>query len=83
MPAKKKPAPIAPAAAAKPLHYILVARDTSYCLIGPFRRAYDAARWGRSPKNNLTDDPRWQTIQLASPRGAPVIINPASGPMPA
>lgn len=56
-------------------HYIVCARDTSLCLIGPFESVDAATDWACKPGtygevsaatavNNPTDDSRWQTIQL-------------------
>lgn len=45
-------------------HYIIEMRDKAIRAIGPFDDQQAAAAWGRDPKNNPEDDPRWQTIEL-------------------
>jgi hypothetical protein len=62
------------------MHYLLVARDTSFYLVGPFDSNDSAAVWGRDPANNPSDDPRWQTIELAD-AGVPVEVIPPDRPM--
>ncbi len=62
------------------MHYLLVARHTSFWLVGPFDTNDQAARWGYDPANNPSDDPRWQTLELAAP-SAPVEIMPPTQPM--
>jgi len=56
--------------------YILVSRDDHYKLIGPFDSQAEAAEWGKDPKNNPRDDPRWQTIELSSPYAIPRVLGP-------
>lgn len=62
------------------MHYIMAMRDTKFWLVGPFDTQANAAAWGYNPANNPTDDPRWQTIELAD-AGAPVEIIPPTRPM--
>jgi hypothetical protein len=62
------------------MHYIMVMRDTKFWLVGPFDTQDSAGDWGSDPANNPTDDPRWQTIELAD-AGAPVEIIPPTRPM--
>ncbi len=53
--------------------YIMVMRDSSFWLVGPFPDQKTAAEWGYDRKNNPEDDPRWQTIKLAEvPAGVEV-----------
>lgn len=56
--------------------YIMVMRDDCYWIIGPFASQKAAAEWGRDPLNNSKDDPRWQTIELADPHLAPLVVSP-------
>ena len=58
------------------MHYILVARDDRFWLVGPFDTAQAAGDWGANPANNPADDPRWQVLQLAHPEAAVEIIPP-------
>jgi hypothetical protein len=64
------------------MHYILVARHDRFWLVGPFDSNESAGNWGRDPVNNPSDDPRWQTIELAD-AGAPVEVIPPDRPMAA
>lgn len=64
------------------MHYLLVARDDRFWLVGPFATYETAGKWGSDPVNNPADDPRWQTIQIAD-ASAPVEIIPPLQPMPA
>jgi hypothetical protein len=63
------------------MHYLLVARDDRFWLVGPFDSEGNAAAWGSDPANNPSDDPRWQTIFLKD-ASAPVEIIPPLQPMP-
>lgn len=62
------------------MHYILVARDTRFWLVGPFISQESAGKWGSQRRNNPSDDPRWQTIELADP-AAPVRLVRQDHPM--
>lgn len=64
-------------------HYILVARDDRFWIVGPFPTNRAAAVWGHKRKNNPGDDPRWQTIRLAKPTARVRVVDPAAGPMEA
>jgi len=64
------------------MHYFLmVMRDTSAWLVGPFVSQAVAARWGYSAYSP-DDDPRWQTIWLANPAEPLPLISP-DWPLPA
>ena len=62
------------------MHYLLVARDDHFWLVGPFDTQAVAGDWGSDPANNPEDDPRWQTIELAD-ASAPVRIVAPDRPM--
>lgn len=62
------------------MHYIMVMRDTKFWLVGPFDTNSAAGNWGRDAVNNPSDDPRWQTIELAD-ASAPVEVIPPMQPM--
>ena len=62
------------------MHYLLVARDDRFWLVGPFDSYDNAGKWGSDPANNPSDDPRWQTIFLKD-SSAPVEIIPPLQPM--
>ena len=44
--------------------YILVVRDTTFWLVGPFKDDAAASTWGHDPENNPEQDPRWHTVEL-------------------
>lgn len=79
---KKAEAVTAAMRAAKPPHYVLFIRDTSYGLCGPFSTNGDAKRWANRRKNNPADDPRWQTVQLTTAAITPLLTSPMV-PLPA
>lgn len=56
-------------------HYIMVQRYDRYWIVGPFADQKTAALWG-SVVYPLDSDRRWQTIQLADPNAAPVVMHP-------
>ena len=62
-------------------HFIMVLRDTSAWLVGPFVSQDAAACWGYTAYSHH-DDPRWQTIRLANPAEPLPLISP-DGPLPA
>lgn len=65
------------------MHYIMVMRDRTFWLVGPFETQDKAGDWGRA--NNPEDDPRWQTMELHP--FAPgdtvevMVVSPDDGPM--
>jgi hypothetical protein len=61
-----------------PAAYIMVVRDRTYWLIGPFADRFEAGSWGRKnwDQSPGADDPRWQTIELADPLFVPDVLLP-------
>jgi hypothetical protein len=63
--------------------FIIVMRDDHYSLIGPFadedvRDAWATAHWiDPDSVPGAIFDPRWQSINLANPHAAPVVLDPA------
>ncbi len=59
---------------------ILIMRDNHYVIVGPFGTRAMAAAWGRKnaygPGGQKDGDPRWQMINLADPRSAPIVLAP-------
>lgn len=55
--------------------YIMTMRDDRYWLVGPFDSHDDAANWNRLAANNPSDDPRWQTVDLAEPHAMPMVLS--------
>jgi hypothetical protein len=53
--------------------YLLVWRDTSIRLVGPFGKQSEAAAFGRKVYCEGEDDPRWHCIELGDTMGIPVI----------
>jgi len=70
-------------------HYLIVVRSNRFWLVGPFDSQKAAADWGaggdydgpRNTTNNPSDDPRWQTIELAEVPAGVRVAAPADGPM--
>ena len=46
-------------------HYIMVQRDTSFWLIGPFNTYQESVDWAKYSWDSDNGDPRWQTIALS------------------
>lgn len=61
--------------------YIMTQRDNRYWLVGPFDSNEVAGDWNRLEANNPSDDPRWQTITLDDPNGAPIVLSPEAASM--
>ena len=62
------------------MHYLLVARNTRFWLVGPFDTHEASGEWGCDETNNPGDDPRWQTIELVD-ASLPVTVLPPDAPM--
>lgn len=58
-------------------HCVMIVRDDRYWIVGPFTSQQQAGKWG-SGVYGLDDDPRWQTIQLADPSAAPLVMRPGA-----
>lgn len=75
------------------IDYLIVVRDDRFWLVGPFANQKAAADWGAGGNydarfdslawmvNNPTDDPRWQTISLATVPSGVEVRAPEAGPM--
>lgn len=59
--------------------FILVMRADRFWLVGPFKNASEAGRWGARKKNNPLDDPRWQVLTLANPGANVRLVSPEEG----
>ena len=58
-----------------PHDYIIVMRDTHYCIVGPFDSVWAIHEWAGTYAREA-HDPRWQTITLADPHAAPRVLAP-------
>ena len=55
--------------------YLLMWSATKFWLVGPFANYEDSCDYGRKWQHTNGDDPRWNTISLASvPAGVQVIL---------
>jgi hypothetical protein len=56
--------------------YILIVRDTGYCLVGPFKSEAELNRWGKVYAGGPAGDTRWSGVILAEPDVAPPVFTP-------
>lgn len=57
--------------------YIMTCRDDRYWIVGPFADHAAAGAWNCLDKNNPSDDPRWQVLDLINVATGPVVLSPA------
>ena len=58
-----------------PHDYIIVMRDTHYCIVGPFDSVHAVNAWAATYARYVNDT-RWESITLADPHAAPRVLAP-------
>lgn len=57
-------------------NFIICMRDDGYEIVGPFGSHDELIAYGERWQDEHGDDPRWQSLYLADPHAAPVVVGP-------